>query len=96
MSHHQIQLGADGSLEGQINLLDPRTGRHQVIQDLTLHFLKDGSVIGATQVSSSGEFRMDGLEPGIHAVVTTGRDGVLALGIDLLAANFADNADSQY
>lgn len=96
VSHHQIQLGADGSLEGQINLLDPRTGRHQVIQDLTLHFLKDGSVIGSTQVSSNGAFRMDGLEPGIHAVVTTGRDGVLALGIDLLAANFADNADSQY
>lgn len=96
VAHHQVQLGIDGSLMGQINLLDPRTGHHREIQDLTVHFLKNGAISGSTEVSPNGEFRMDGLQPGIHGLVTTGKDGVLALGIDIVGANLADNSDTKY
>ncbi|MEP3481382.1 MAG: hypothetical protein ABJZ55_19225 [Fuerstiella sp.] len=96
VAHHRVQLGADGSLTGQVNLLDPRTGLHRSIQDLTVHFLKNGSVVGSTEVSPNGEFRMDGLQPGVHGLVSTGQDGVLAIGIDLVGASFAANEDSRY
>lgn len=94
--HHQVQLGADGSLTGQVNLLDPRTGRHRSIQDLTVHFLKNGVVVGSTQVSPNGEFQMDGLQPGVHGIVSTGQDGVLAFGVHLVGTNIARNTDSKY
>lgn len=96
VAHHDVQLDADGSLTGQVNLIDPRTGKHRSVQDLAVHFLKNGSIVGSTQVSPNGEFRMDGLQPGPHGIVSTGNDGVLALGINIVNANFAQQAGSRY
>lgn len=82
--HHPVQLQANGNLVGQINLHDPRTGRHREVQDLTLHFIRNGEHVGATQVDPDGGFVMAGLNPGVHSIATTGRDGVLALGVDIV------------
>jgi hypothetical protein len=95
-AHHDVQLQADGTLVGQVNLLDPRTGRHSDVRDLTIHFIHNGSAVGATEVAANGEFRMAGLQPGIHSVVTTGRDGVLALGINIVGTSVAQTSDSKY
>lgn len=94
--HQNVQLTPDGSLVGEVNLLDPRTGLHQEVRDLTIHFISNGSVIGSTDVDANGSFRMQGLQPGVHSLVSTGRDGVLALGINIVGANVAQKADGQY
>ncbi len=94
--HHAVRLRADGALVGEVNLLDPRTGRHREIVDLTLHFLRDGEHIGATEVTPEGRFVMMGLAPGVHSIVTTGDDGILAMGIDILGSVAAAERESKY
>lgn len=83
LDHHQVQLTENGLLRGQVNLLDGRTGLHRDVVDLTLHFIRDGEVLGATEVQRDGQFVMAGLNPGVHSVVSTGSDGILAIGIDI-------------
>ncbi|MEZ6128846.1 MAG: hypothetical protein R3C59_09200 [Planctomycetaceae bacterium] len=84
LSHHQVQLEADGTLHGQVNLLDERTGRHREIMDLMLHFVRNGQHVGATEVQPNGSFTISGLVPGIYSIATTGSDGILAMGIDVI------------
>ncbi len=96
LSHHQIQLRPDGSLVGEVNLLDTRTGRHREILDLTIHFVRDGEHVGSTSVQPSGEFIMPGLTPGVYSIVTNGSDGILALGVDLIGAFAGPLGDGKY
>ncbi|MCA9050334.1 MAG: hypothetical protein KDA89_16475, partial [Planctomycetaceae bacterium] len=86
LGHHQIRLQADGSLMGEINVLDPRTGRHREIVDMTVHYIRDGELIASTPVENDGAFRTNGLTPGIYGFVATGTDGVLAMSIDVLGS----------
>lgn len=95
VSHHDVLLQPDGSLIGQVNLLDFRTGRHREIKDLTVHFVRGGEIVGSTVPAAGGEFRMEGLAPGIYSIATTGRDGVLGLGVNLVSPALAQN-DSRY
>lgn len=94
--HHQIQLQPDGALVGQVNLLDSRSGRHREVLDLTLHFLRDGEHVAQTDVQKDGSFSIRGLLPGIYSVLTTGEDGILALGVDLVGATAQLPAESPY
>ncbi|MCR9200847.1 MAG: hypothetical protein NXI04_19595 [Planctomycetaceae bacterium] len=94
--HHQIQLQPDGALVGQVNLLDSRSGRHREVLDLTLHFLRDGEHVAQTDVQKDGSFSIRGLLPGIYSVLTTGEDGILAIGVDLVGATAQLPADSRY
>lgn len=96
ISHQSVQLGVDGSLMGTVSLLDSNTGANREVQDLTLHFLRDGAIVGSTEVSPDGSFRMDGLQPGVHGLVSTGNDGVMALGLHLVGAQLAQDSDSPY
>ena len=89
LSHHQIQLDADGNISGEINILDSRTGRHREIVDLTLHVIHDGVVVSETEVAADGSFTVSGLSPGAHSLVATGLDGTLAAGFDVVDAAIA-------
>ena len=94
--HHQIQLQPDGALVGQVNLMDSRTGRHREVLDLTLHFLRDGEHIAQTDVQKDGSFSIRGLLPGVYSILTTGEDGILAMGVDLAGATAQLPDDSKY
>lgn len=81
-----VELDADGSLRGVVNVLDPRTGRHCEVRDITVHFLQGGRVVGTAVVEPTGDFVISGLVPGVYSVVGTGKDGVFAIGIDVVGA----------
>ncbi len=93
---HQVQLKADGKLTGQVNVLGSRTGGHREVVDLTLHFIRNGAVVAQTDVEPSGRFSVSGLTAGVHGVVTTGDDGVLALGVEVIGANAFARGDSRF
>lgn len=84
VGHHAVGLQADGSLRGQVNLLDPRNGSHRDVVDLTLHFVRNGQHVGATEVQRDGRFLMAGLTAGQYSIATTGQDGILAMGIEVV------------
>ncbi len=85
---HQIQLDEDGNLRGQVNVMDERTGRYREVLDMMVHFLRDGKVVGSADVKPDGSFTVAGLNPGVHSVVGTGKDGVFALGVDILGSSY--------
>lgn len=91
--HHPVQLQADGSLRGQVNL---RNGSHRDVVDLTLHFVRHGQHVGATEVQRDGRFQMAGLAPGQYSIVTTGKDGILAMGIDVVGSLAQVEKDDEF
>ena len=92
--HHQVQLEPDGSLAGQVELLDPDTGGYREVVDLTVHFIRDGAHVTSTKPTPDGGFSVAGLSVGTYSVVTTGSDGTAALGIDVIGA--IAQVDSKY
>ena len=84
ISYDSVQIAADGKVYGQINLLDERTGRVREVLSMRVYFVKDGKIAAAGRVSSKGAFALGGLEPGTHSLVGVGRDGVFAIGIEVL------------
>lgn len=86
LSAQSVKLEADGSLKGTVNLLDDRTGRNREVLDLTINFVRDGQLVHAAEVNNNGEFSATGLIPGLYSVVGTGRDGVFALGLEVLGS----------
>lgn len=94
--HHHVQLQPNGALVGQVNLMDSRTGRHREVLDLTLHFLRDGELVGQTDVQKDGSFSIRGLLPGIYSVLTTGEDGILAIGVDVIGTTAQLPNNSRY
>ncbi len=81
-----VKLQDDGTLKGEVNILDERTGRHREIKNMTVNFLRDGQVIHAAEVNNNGDFSATGLIPGLYSVVGTGSDGVFAIGIEVLGS----------
>jgi hypothetical protein len=86
LSAQPVKLEADGTLKGTINVLDERTGRNREVMDLTLNFLRDGQLVHASEVNNNGDFSATGLIPGLYSVVGTGRDGVFAMGLEVLGS----------
>lgn len=97
LDYHRVQLPLDGTLRGQVNLLDDRTGRHREVMDLMLHFVRNGQHVGATKVQTDGAFEVVGLVPGIYGIATTGADGILAMGLEIVApATEVASRESQF
>ncbi len=83
---HRIQLQKDGRLKGSINLMDGRTGLIREIMDLSIFFVREGKIVGRTDVGANGEFYVAGLAPGIHSVVGVGKDGTFALSVEIIGS----------
>lgn len=94
---HRVQLSADGTLTGTVACMDPRTGRHREVLDMTIHFLNQGRVVTKIRPDNSGTFRVSGLRAGVYSVVGTGLDGSFAIGVevvDFVAQSVAESAAS--
>lgn len=87
IAHHRVRLQNDGTLLGEMNLLDERTGRVREVLDLTIHFVKNGVGVASSEVSNDGRFIASGLTPGVHSIVVVGQDGVLVCSVDLVGTN---------
>ncbi len=97
LKSHRVQLSADGTLTGTVACIDPRTGRHREVLDMTIHFLNQGRVVTKIRPDNSGAFRVSGLPAGVYGVVGTGLDGTFAIGVevvDLVAQSIAESATS--
>lgn len=79
-----FKLQSDGTIEGEVVRLD---GGSEPI-DMTVYFLRNGSVVASAVAEDNGKFVVAGLNPGIHSVVATGKDGVYAVGIEILGSNY--------
>lgn len=81
---HRVQIGQDGILRGTVNILDPRTGKNREVLDETVYFVQNGATAGSVRVEHDGSFEMAGLAPGLYSVIGAGKDGVFAMGVELV------------
>jgi hypothetical protein len=89
LSHSPVQLQADGTLLGEIAILDERTGRNREVLDLTVRLIRDGEIVATTEVEKDGSFVISGVAPGLYGVVATGQDGTFAIGMEAIEAGAA-------
>jgi hypothetical protein len=79
----QYPLNADGSLSGQLRMVD-ETGA-PLPANVRLFFLRAGRVVTQTAVDASGRFVTQQLEPGYYSVVAAGPSGFAASGVRVVA-----------
>ena len=92
VGRHAVQLQADGSLRGAVNVMDDRTGRVREILDLTVYFIRDGQITAKSEVENTGEFLVEGLSAGTYAAVGVGKDGTFAFSLEVVSAGQAATA----
>lgn len=92
VGRHAVQLQADGSLRGTVNVMDDRTGRVREILDLTVYFIRDGQITAKSEVENTGEFLVEGLSAGTYAAVGVGKDGTFAFSLEVVSAGQAATA----
>ena len=88
--YRPVRLQKDGSLKGEINILDERNGRHREVLDMTVHFVANGVVAASSKVSHDGSFIATGLTPGVYSVVAVGQDGILVCAVEAVDPNHVD------
>ncbi|MEZ6059845.1 MAG: hypothetical protein R3C19_05740 [Planctomycetaceae bacterium] len=88
-AHEQVQLNANGSLDGVVRLIDPVSLQIVPVNDLRVHLVSEGVEGSSARVNRDGSFTIPNVLPGIYAMVAAGTDGIAASGIDVVG-NFAD------
>ncbi|MCA9063769.1 MAG: hypothetical protein KDA96_11940 [Planctomycetaceae bacterium] len=91
---HTVALQSDGTLNGEVNLMDERTGRFREVEDLTVFLLRDGQQVGQARVNEDGSFQILALSPGVHSLVVGGSDGIVAMGVNLVSQQVAMNPEA--
>ena len=91
IQNHRVRLLNDGTLRGEMGLLDERTGRFREVLDLTVHFVRNGVRVTSSEVSSNGGFIASGLTPGVYSVVVVGQDGVMVTSVDIVGTTYEEN-----
>lgn len=91
VQRHRVRLQNDGSLKGEANIIDERTGRVRETLDLTVHFVKDGVNVASSEIANDGSFIATGLSPGVHSIVAVGQDGIMVTAVDLVGMNDEDH-----
>ncbi|MCA9013235.1 MAG: hypothetical protein KDB01_25970, partial [Planctomycetaceae bacterium] len=56
-----VSLQEDGTLRGEISVIDERTGRLREVLDLTVHFVRNGVRVASSEVANDGGFIANGL-----------------------------------
>lgn len=89
--HSRVRLQNDGTLQGELSLLDERTGRLREVLDVKVHLVHNGVQVASSKVSGDGSFIVSGLTEGVHSIVAVGQDGVLVSSVDIVGTPFGDN-----
>ncbi len=79
---YRVKLSADGTLYGRVILVGKDNGLSPADVNITIYF--KGNPIGSTVSDSSGNFRMAGVQPGVHGLVASGRPGYAAFAFEAI------------
>ena len=87
-SGFKFALNADGSFSGRVL---PPVGEEERVElsDMNIFLLQDDIEMHRVDVEKNGDFKIEGVEPGVYAVVAAGKEGFAALSFELVSS---DNA----
>ncbi len=96
---HTVRLQPDGLLIGRIMTLVEmnESGEVQAVppEDMQVFAIKDGTVAARATCSEKGNFAIPDLKPEIYSFLGVGRDGFVALTIDVLPAEEKDEMEGE-
>jgi hypothetical protein len=79
---HAALINAEKVLWGRIIGIERVTGRPMIIDEMTVHLLKnDGTVHGKFPVDDRGVFKFENVEPGNYGLLGSGADGFFVVGL---------------
>jgi hypothetical protein len=81
---HRVQLAEDGLLPGRLSLIDPAAGDRVALQEIVVHFVRNGTIVSVVEPGVGGVFQASGLTPGIYSVIATGPGGLLASSVEIV------------
>jgi len=82
---HWVRLTADGKLNGRVLSIDQDTSRAIGATSLEVEVFQNGESMGKpTKTNPDGSFTIEGLQPGVYAMIARGDSGFLAYGLQLL------------
>ncbi len=83
---HQVRLTSDGMLPGKVIVFDPSSGASRSITNVTVTFLKVGTVFEIAKPSEQGVFQASGLVPGVYGIVVNGEAGLALFTVHIFPA----------
>jgi uncharacterized membrane protein YgcG len=89
---HKVLLGPDGTLRGRLLGIDPVTGRPVRIRQMNVFLVRGNEVIARGAVDADGVVDLSNVQPGHYSFVAAGRDGLAALGVELVTMGQANQA----
>jgi len=81
-NRHEMSLGSDGNLPGNLRVFDESGSL--VPAAVKLYFLQSGQVVSQATPNDAGDFQAVGLRSGTYSVVAAGSSGFGALGLRVL------------
>lgn len=80
---HRVQLAEDGLLPGRLSLIDPAAGDRIAVEEIVVHFVRNGTIVSVVEPGVGGVFQARGLTPGIYSVIAAGPSGLLASAVEI-------------
>ncbi len=93
-SVHTVALAQNGTLTGQIALIDPGTKSAAGLKGLSVFFVQNGQVIKQAKTRADGSFEIQGLDEGAYSFFAAGNAGFAASGVYITRRNWGDANDS--
>ncbi|MBL8848169.1 MAG: hypothetical protein JNG89_00710 [Planctomycetaceae bacterium] len=93
MRHHEVMIGADGTLSGRTRRVHPQTGRPTRLRRLNVFLVQNNEVVSQSPVSENGTFTFSSVAPGTYSFVAAGLEGFTAFSLRAVSGqNVSDNA----
>jgi hypothetical protein len=93
LKHHEVAIGADGTLSGRTRRVHPQTGRPTRLRRLNVFLVQNNEVVSQAPVSENGTFTFTSVTPGTYSFVASGLEGFTAF--SLRAVNSAAVSDDR-
>ena len=90
----EVKLGRKGAIRGSLLSVIRPSSIFSAVSGTNVVVFKNGKPVGATKANALGQFQLNGLIPGRHGLMISGRGGYAAISINVIASDL-ENDDSK-
>ena len=93
----EVKLGRNGAIRGSLLSVMRPSSIFSAVSGTNVVVFKSGKPVGVTKANALGQFQLNGLMPGRHGLMISGRGGYAAISINVIAGDWEnDDSESTY